>query len=140
MAKIVNVYDHKCAYCDKELLGRTDKKYCNDTCRNRANSKKRKKETWGEDKHIYEITRDLHRNRTIMKSSGAFLDEPKKVTKGWMLDKGYNFDYYTNILHTKKGDYYFCYEFGHLILEDGKILIVMTDRYIEIKVRAHDSQ
>lgn len=74
-----------------------------------------------------------------MKSTGAFLGETKIVTKGWMLDKGYNFEYYTNILPTKKGDYYFCYEFGHLILENGKVLIVMTDRYIQFKVRAHGS-
>ena len=138
MATIVNVYDHRCEYCDKELSGRSDKKYCNDDCRNRANSNKRKKEFWGEDKHIYQITRDLRRNRSIMKSTGAFLQETKIVTRGWMLDKGYNFEYYTNIMHTKKGDYHFCYEFGHLILEDGKILVVMTDRYIEIKTRAHN--
>ena len=70
--------------------------------------------------------------------TGAFLDETKIVTRGWLLDRGYNFEYYTNVLHTKKGDYHFCYEFGHLVLEDGKILVVMTDRYIQIKVRAHD--
>lgn len=138
MTTIVNIYDHRCEYCDKELFGRSDKKYCNDECRNKANSNKRKRESWGDDKHIYEITRDLKRNRTILKSTGAFLDETKIVTRGWLLDKGYNFEYYTNILHTKKGDYHFCYEFGHLTLEDGKILVVMTDRYIQIKVRAHD--
>jgi hypothetical protein len=64
--------------------------------------RKQKKEFWSEDKHIYEITRDLKRNRSIMKSTGAFLDQTKIVSKGWMLDKGYNFEYYTNILHTKK--------------------------------------
>ena len=139
MGTVTYVFDRICEYsgCGKELFGRSDKKYCNDECRNRANSTKRKKEFWSEDKHIYEITRDLRRNRSIMKSTGAFLDETKIVTKGWMLDKGYNFEYYTNILHTKKGDYYFCYEFGHMILEDGKVLIVMTDRYIDIKIRAH---
>ncbi|RDC55659.1 hypothetical protein DU508_15410 [Pedobacter chinensis] len=72
-----------------------------------------------------------------MKSTGAFLNDTKIVTRGWMLDRGYNFEYYTNILHTKKGDYFFCYEFGHMILEEGKVLIVMTDRYIEFKTRIH---
>ncbi|RZM26238.1 MAG: hypothetical protein EOO88_17695 [Pedobacter sp.] len=139
MGKIIYVFDHKCQQCGKELFGRSDKKYCNDDCRNRANSHRRKRETWGDDKHIYEITRDLKRNRNIMKSTGAFLGETKIVTRGWLLDKGYNFDYYTNILHTKKGDYYFCYEYGHLQLEDGKLLVVMTDRYIDIKIRAHGS-
>ncbi|TKB96156.1 hypothetical protein [Pedobacter cryotolerans] len=141
MAKLTYIYDRTCQYtgCGKELFGRSDKKYCNDACRNRANSKNRRKESWGEEKHIYEITRDLRRNRSIMKSTGAFLDQTKVVTRGWMLDRGYNFDYYTNILHTKKGDYFFCYEFGHMELENGKILVVMTDRYLEINIRAHDN-
>lgn len=139
MAKLTYVFDRRCEYtgCGKELFGRSDKKYCNDECRNRANSVKRRSDAWGEDKCIYEITRDLRRNRLVMKSTGAFLNETKIVTRGWMLDKGYNFEYYTNILHTKKGDYYFCFEFGHMQLEEGRVLIVMTDRYIEFKTRVH---
>ena len=141
MAKLTYVFDRKCEFagCGMELFGRSDKKYCNDQCRNRANAKRRKKEFWEEDKHIYEITRDLRRNRSIMKSTGAFLNQTKIVTRGWMLDKGYNFEYYTNILQTKKGNYYFCYEFGHMALEDGKLLVVMTDRYIEFKTKVHGS-
>lgn len=81
-----------------------------------------KKEFWSDDKHIYEITRDLRRNRSIMKSTCAFLDGTKIVSKGWMLAKGYNFECYINMLQTKKGDYFLCFELGHMILRTGRYL------------------
>lgn len=55
-----------------------------------------------------------------------------------MLDKGFKFDFYTNILETKKGRYYYCYEYGYKELENGKIMIVMTEKYFEFTVKVKD--
>ncbi|WP_379090685.1 hypothetical protein [Pedobacter sp. UC225_65] len=129
---------HRCGHCDKELFGRSDKKYCNDTCRNKANSFRRKRIKWDEPKHVYQISRDLLRNRRIMADTHAWEGDPKFLTRGQMLDKGFNFDFYTNILETKKGRYYYCYEYGYKELENGKIMIVMTEKYFEMTIRVKD--
>ena len=118
-----------CQHCGKELFGRADKKYCNDTCRNQANSKKRKRIKSSEPQHIYQILRDIQRNRNIIRNMGVWENETRVVNRSALMDQGFNFEYFTNILETKKGRYHYCFEFGWMELENGKILLVMTDRY-----------
>jgi hypothetical protein len=130
--------EHRCGYCEKELFGRSDKKYCNDSCRNKANSSIRKRMKWDEPKHLYQIERDIRRNRRILAGTKAWEGEPKILTRGALLDQGFNFEFYTNILETKKGRYYYCFEYGYLVLQDGKILVVMTDKYFSQTIHTKD--
>lgn len=118
-----------CLNCGKDLFGRADKKYCNDTCRNQANGTRRKKLKKEEPRHVYQISRDILRNRNIIFKMSVWENEPKVVNRRELIDQGFNFEYYTNILETKKGRYHYCYEYGWLELEDGKILLVRTDKY-----------
>lgn len=124
-----------CLNCGKDLFGRADKKYCNDTCRNQANSAKRKKLKKEEPRHVYQISRDILRNRNMIAKMRVYEYEPRVVTRSELMDQGFNFEYYTNILETKKGRYHYCYEYGWLEMENGKILLVMTDRYTENVIR-----
>jgi len=51
------------------------------------------------------------------------------VKKDEMVRRGFNFEYYTNILTTKAGGtYYFCYEHGYLHLEDDAVMLVINQR------------
>ncbi|MDQ8051955.1 MAG: hypothetical protein REI78_02965 [Pedobacter sp.] len=138
MATIRYETEHRCAHCGKELFGRADKKYCNDTCRNKGNSNRRRRIKWDEPKFVYQISRDLLRNRKIMAETGVWTDDPKVVTRGSLLDKGFNFEFYTNILKTSKGDYHYCYEYGYKELDNGKILVVMTEKYFEMTIKIKD--
>ena len=48
-----------------------------------------------------------------------------KVLRETLIQKGFDFNYFTHIYTTKKGtSYYFCYDYGYLILEDGYYFIV----------------
>jgi predicted nucleic acid-binding Zn ribbon protein len=61
--------DHRtCSYCEKRLLGRSDQRFCNDTCRNSFNRAKRQalQNTWCE--HIPEILKILKNNYAILKT------------------------------------------------------------------------
>lgn len=49
-----------------------------------------------------------------------------------MLDKGFNFDYYTNIYTTKTGNtYFFCYEQGYLPVEEEYYALVIKQEYVD---------
>jgi len=51
--------------------------------------------------------------------------ETVKVTRERLVNLGYQFRYHTHIYINKKGNqYYFCYEFGYLELENDMFLIV----------------
>ncbi len=65
----------------------------------------------------------LQRNRQILDYLNP---EGKKTThRDELLRRGFNFNYFTNILKTKSGDEYrFCYDHGFLELDKGFVLIV----------------
>jgi hypothetical protein len=129
MQKVIHqgmLKNHECIFCGKELFGRTDKVYCNDTCRNNGNRERRKKEAWYEPDFIRQINTVLKRNYKILCSEVERHRGPAVVGRSWLLDKGFSFKYYTSVLNTKKGTYYFAYDHGWMALADEKIMIVMN--------------
>lgn len=114
----------KCPVCKDIIIGRADKKYCSDQCRNSHNNKHNSDAT----NIVRNINNILRKNRrvlqTLNKQSGKTL-----VSKETLLIKGFNFTYSTHSYKTKKGDIYqFCYEHGYLYLEEKeKYLLVMQN-------------
>jgi hypothetical protein len=109
-----------CLACDKPVHGRSDKKFCNDYCRNAYNnSLKTMNHTV-----VKNINSVLTKNRKILDS---LLGPEKtiKANKEKLLRQGYNFKYITHTYTNKTGDTYcFCYEMGYLPLENDWYLIV----------------
>jgi hypothetical protein len=108
-----------CLECNDSFKGRTDKKFCSDICRNCFNNR------------IKKSTSDYYRvvNSTLRKNY-KILEEmiPKdtvKASKSKLLQKGFNFGFYTNVYTTKKGaSYYYCYEYGYLPIENDYFVLV----------------
>ncbi len=103
-------------------MGRSDKKFCSDYCRNtyynQANSVA--------NNHVRQVNRILSKNRRILEE----LNPSGKVNihKDKLLNKGFNFNYFTGIYKTQKGVvYYFCYEYGYLPLENNFYALVKRD-------------
>jgi predicted nucleic acid-binding Zn ribbon protein len=114
-----------CLACGGKLTGRIGKKFCSDQCRATFhNRRKTKEEQW-----IQQLNRVLRKNRSVLKNLN-----PKgysTVRQELLKDLGFNFHYYTHQYHTNSGNvYYFCYEWGYRILEEGKILIVNWQPYM----------
>lgn len=114
---------NKCLDCEETLIGRVDKKFCNDLCRNNYNNKINK----DVNNLVRNINNILRRNRRIL---AEFTPNGKaKITKEKLILKGFNFSFYTSIYTTKTGNtYYFCYEYGYLHLEDDYLALVKNER------------
>ena len=79
----------KCLECAADIVGRVDKKFCSDYCRNAYNNKRYK-----EEQHIVrEINKILKTNRKIlqeMKKAGLGM-----ISESSLVEKGYRINYAT---------------------------------------------
>jgi predicted nucleic acid-binding Zn ribbon protein len=109
-----------CLACDKPIHGRSDKKFCNDYCRNSYNNQMKSMNT----SSIKDINNVLVKNRKVLETALGE-NEMEKITKEKLLQHGLNFKYITHTYTNKKGNTYcFCYEYGYLPLENDWYLIV----------------
>jgi len=111
-----------CLECDEKIVGRIDKKFCSDQCRNAYNNKSKRKVT----NFMRKVDGILHKNRRIL---DEFVPNDKHtVHKDMLMKKGFNFDYLTHTYTTKTGKvYYFCYEMGYLPIENEFYAIVRRE-------------
>ena len=89
--------ERKCLVCGEKLLGRIDQKYCSDHCRNAYNNLLNR-----DSKNLVRnINNKLRKNYRIL-DSFPLKDGKTKTTKMRLLDKGFDFEYITNLYTTKK--------------------------------------
>ena len=111
----------KCLTCNKPLKGRTDKKFCDDYCRNGYNNQLKA----GDNNFVRNINNTLRKNRRILEALLPINEEMAKANKDKLLHKEFQFKYITHTYTNKKGNtYFFCYEYGYLPLENDWFLIV----------------
>jgi len=116
-----------CLECGEKIVGRADKKFCSDQCRNTYNNRLNSDAS----NTVRNINNILRKNRRILmdlnKQSGKTM-----VTKESMLTNGFNFSYHTHTYTTKKGDvYHFCYEQGYLYLPDKELYLLVENKESE---------
>ena len=113
----------KCQHCNKSILGRIDKRFCNDYCKNTYHNRLNKVNGV----HIRSINKLLLQNRKILEEIVKMEGIDSKVHKKDLLNQGFNFEYHTHILKTKNGDKaIFCYEYG-LIPNDTQWYSLLTE-------------
>lgn len=117
----------KCKNCYEEFIGRSDKKFCSDQCRNTFNNKVKR----NHEKLIIDINKILRKNRIILKQ---FNPEGKTTIRKEYLSKlGFNFRYYTHTYKSKGGNIYkFCYEYGYFEIDTEKVLIINWQPYMSL--------
>ncbi|MBC6112410.1 hypothetical protein ACFOG5_10105 [Pedobacter fastidiosus] len=111
-----------CLDCGKPVKGRTDKKFCDDLCRNSYNNRLKSEDSLV----VKRINLILKKNRNIL---AKFNPEGKaKITRKKLFAAGFNLDYHTHIHQTSNGNNYsFCYEYGYLILNEEEFLLVKRE-------------
>ena len=110
-----------CGNCSKPLRGRTDKKFCDDYCRNNDNNQLKSNTI----NLVRNINNALGKNRRILESVFTNGEDIAKTTKSKLLQKGFQFRYITHTYTNKKGNvYFFCYDLGYLPLESDWYLLV----------------
>ena len=113
----------KCLECGTEIRGRADKKFCSDYCRNAHNNKL----NTDSKNLVRNINNRLRKNYRIL-DSFELKDGKTRTTKTRLLDKGFDFEYITNLYTTKKGTtYYFVYDLGYLPLDNDYYMIVKRE-------------
>ena len=78
----------KCLECGTEIVGRVDKKFCSDYCRNAYNNKLNK-----DSKNLVRnINNRLRKNYRIL-DSFSLKEGKTRTTKTRLMDKGFDFEY-----------------------------------------------
>ncbi|SOC79664.1 hypothetical protein SAMN06296241_1195 [Salinimicrobium sediminis] len=108
-----------CLECGEKIVGRTDKKFCSDYCRNAYNNNLNK-----DSKNLVRnVNNQLRKNYRILEELNP--DGKIRISKLKLAAKGFNFDYFTSIYTTKTGNtYYFVYDQGYLPLEGDSYALV----------------
>tara|TARA_B100001287_G_C22542796_1_gene462957 strand:+ start:403 stop:777 length:375 start_codon:yes stop_codon:yes gene_type:complete len=113
--------------CETPLVGKVDKKFCNDMCRNSYNNLINK----DANEYVRKVNVILRQDRRILSSLMNGSDKGK-ANKEQLLLNCFNFYYYTNICQTKQGKkYYFNYELGYLELEEEQFALVKKQDYVK---------
>lgn len=110
-----------CIACNKILRGRTDKKFCEDYCRNNYNNRLKS----ASNNMVRNINHALGKNRRILETLFTKDEKIIKIRSNELLLYGFQFKYFTHQWFNRKGNtYFFCYDYGYMAMENGWYLIV----------------
>ncbi|MEE6185653.1 MULTISPECIES: hypothetical protein [Chitinophagaceae] len=103
------------------MKGRSDKKFCDDSCRNNYNNGLKA----ADENMIRNINNALRKNRRILADFLHDGMDKVKLPREKLQTAGFHFKYHTHTYQTQKGHiYFFCYDYGYLPLEGDWYLLV----------------
>jgi hypothetical protein len=112
-----------CNQCNKIIRGRTDKKFCNDYCRNSHNNFLKSPIN----NLIRNTNNQLSKNRRILESFLSPSESFQKIKKEKMIQDGFSFQYVTTQKVNKRGtQYHFCYDYGYIVLDEDWCIIIKS--------------
>ena len=112
-----------CLECGDKIIGRSDKKFCNDGCRNAYNNSNNKDSS----NLMRNINNKLRKNHRVL-SEQKFVEGKAKTTRNKLTSEGFDFEYFTNLKIYKNGaEYRFVYDIGYKLLEEDWILLVRKE-------------
>ncbi len=113
-----------CELCHKPIKGRSDKKFCNDYCRNGYNNQSKSTQT----SIIRNTNNALLKNRKILKELLPEGCPIMKVKREKLLQNGYFFNYTTSVHKNKKGSiYYYCYDYGMMPINEEWCIVFINE-------------
>ncbi len=111
-----------CLECNDTFVGREDKKFCCDNCRNAYNNKRNK----DQNNLMRNINNKLRKNYRILCTLNP--SEKTKTSRSRLISKGFDFNFFTSIYTTKSGNtYYFLYDQGYIELDNDIFVLVKKD-------------
>ncbi|GER58804.1 hypothetical protein [Patiriisocius marinus] len=111
-----------CPECGNPILGRADKKFCCDACRNAHNNNLNKDQT----NLVRNVNNRLRKNHRILEKLNT--KDKTKVKKETLLKNGFNFKFFTGQYITKTGStYFYVYNQGYLPLDNDWFLLVKVE-------------
>ncbi len=83
-----------CLDCGAKLLGRSDKKFCSDQCRNNYNNRLNR----DQNNYVRNVHAQLRRNRKIL--SDLLDSGHHRIHRDALIAQGYNFTFFTHLVET----------------------------------------
>lgn len=95
------------------MTGRSDKKFCDDGCRNEYHNRKNGRKQL----NIRHVNSILRNNRKILQVFMP-LATPMQIPKKTLETKGFNFSYFTAMEVVEDRTLHYCYDVGYTLAED----------------------
>jgi predicted nucleic acid-binding Zn ribbon protein len=112
-----------CEECGEPILGRSDKKFCSDQCRNTFNNRLNS----DTNAVVRNLSNILRKNRRILQALAP--EGKQRVSKDKMVEMGYNVKFHTHEYKTQKGDlYHYCFEYGFLTTDESYCFVVIDGK------------
>lgn len=127
--------DVTCHYCNRVLHGgRTDRKFCNDTCRNAFNRERRKADErlFGDDiqERIFKIIR---KNHALLVKFNPLQENDHVANREALYQAGFNFEYFTSADTGSDGKLRrYCFEQNWVELDYGLLLLGVNEKKIAL--------
>ena len=115
-----------CLDCGDKILGRSDKKFCSDQCRNNYNNRLNR----DSNNYVRNVHGLLRRNRKIL--SDLYDDGHRRLHRDALIALGYNFTFFTHMVETAEGlKWIYCFEFGFRDGGGGYLELNQSNSYLE---------
>jgi len=116
--------EKRCEECGSLIIGRVDKRFCSDQCRNTFNNRLNSDVT----RYIRNTNRALRKNRRILTDLNP--EGKTKVSRDKLLARGFDFGHFTSTYRRKEGsEYFYCYEQGYLPIDKDYFLLVIKKEF-----------
>ena len=108
-----------CVFCGRELNGRSDKKFCDDACRNNYAYKRNR----NDNDFINKINKSLLCNRNVLRS---ITRRGRKIVKKQILvDKDFDFNVITGLYKTHRHqEYMLLYDYAYRCINDEDVVVL----------------
>ena len=117
-----------CLQCGLRINGRSDKKYCSDSCRTDFNNKLKT-----DNNYVRLVSKTLRKNRLILEKLIQTNANQTKISKRLLIDLGFNFNYHTHIYQDEnKINYVYCFEFGYCMQLNGCIELLEKEKEYDL--------
>jgi hypothetical protein len=114
--------EKRCQSCSRQIFGRSDKKYCDDQCRNTYNNKLNSDSS----NYMRRVNNILRKNRRILQDIAQ--SKNLKRTREQLYFEGYNFKFFTTYDKTTEGiELWYCYDMGLMILDNENVRVITND-------------
>lgn len=115
-----------CLDCGARLLGRSDKKFCSDQCRNNYNNRLNR----DQNNYVRNVHAQLRRNRKII--ADLLDDGHGNIHRDALIAQGYNFTFFTHLVETHEGlKWAYCFEYGFREAGRGYLELRRSSSYLE---------
>ena len=114
----------KCLVCKTSFVGRSDKKYCSDQCRNVYNNKMNAA-----------LTKDIRKTNKILRTNRDILNKyhmmgVEHISLFTLISEGFILTYFTNLYKDWNGrEVYFCYDLGYQLSNNESVQVFEKKKF-----------